>query len=152
MIDKNNLAQLKELVEKYSEPSGLNTFDATYLKVNDRMIRICSSLLSETTEGIHEETDLLILVLRALSSLIILTQSPLIPTVIERSKVVLHKLRPSLRKAELYTYLYCFDQEDEYRDGACQIINRLKEKSQNSVEEQHLIHNFNMITSVYNRM
>jgi hypothetical protein len=146
MISKEELSKFRKLVEAFTDFDNQEfAYVDNFASTNSNITDVCTALVDQPTHTDEEEAEVCYVLLMALSSLVILTTSRLITQTITRSKSVLHKLRPSLRKAQIYTYLYCFEPEQEYKDAARSIIDSLTSKLEKSPEEERLIKNYKMI-------
>lgn len=143
MIENEELKRFHLLVESFSDHENPRFDDVkTFFVTNTDIKEICSKLIDEKTTTEEQETEVCYILLVALSFLVIPSSSSLITKTLRRSRAILKRIKPSLRKAQLYTYLYCLDPLDVYRQEAQNIIASWKDKTS---EEERFIRSYQMI-------
>jgi hypothetical protein len=145
MIDNDKLKELRELTESFSEPGNKSFEDMDkFFETNSYLLNSCSRLVNESSENDGQEAELCYVLLRAISSLVIATTSPLIADTVRRTRALLGRMQPSLQKARIMFYLYCVDPIDRDREEAKTIIAHLQ-TTENMAAAKRLIKDFDMI-------
>lgn len=143
MIENEDLERFHHIVESFSDVENQRFNDAEAFFVTNKDIKeICARLVDEKTTTEEQETEVCYILLVALSFLVIPSSSSLITKTLRRNRAILKRIKPSLRKAQLYTYLYCLDPLDVYRQEAQNIIASWKDKTS---EEERFIRSYQMI-------
>jgi hypothetical protein len=146
MIRNEELQKLRKLTEAFADVDNHDYADTdnTYLETNRSIKDICKSLVDSPAANDEQEAELCYILLLATNSIIIINDFPFIDKVVARSEQIVSRLKPSLRQAQLYTYLYSLESEDEYKEKAKAIIATWKGR-ETTDEERQLIKNFELI-------
>jgi hypothetical protein len=148
VIRNEDLIKFRKLIEAFADVDNRDyDYSDIYLETNRNIKNICKSLVDKPTANDEQEAELCYVLLLAISTIAIVSNSPLIDKVIRRSERILNHIKSSLRKAQLCTYLYCLESNEEYKNDAYQIIDSWKDKKMTE-EEKRLVRNFKLITEL----
>ena len=140
------LIRFRTLVEDFTDVSHDEyAHIGTFVSTNSTILELCETHVEQPTDNLDDEAEVCYILLRALSSLVVSTRSPLPAAVIRRSEALVAQLKPSLQKAQICCYLYCLSQDSDYKEQANVLLDRCEAKKRKTHTEEKTIRECRMI-------